>query len=168
MHKREREPEKERTQRTKERASQRKNDPNANQRANQMPISEQTKRRSAPNQTPIQTPISSRTKRRSSHEPNTDPPLRTKHRFRPTPVTSSSPHRRSFTVVRSPSFRKTHGEFSFHLWPIRPPIHTSPHCQSTVTEPHLHKTHKSDPHTSWIRCAFYIYIYIYIHITPQR
>ena len=112
----------------------------------------------------IQTLISSWTKCQSSHEPNADPPLRSKHRFRPTPVTPSSPYRRSFTVVRSPSFRKTHDEFFFHLWPIRPPIHTSPHCRCTVTEPYLHKTHKSDPHAHRIRCAFYIYIHTYIYI----
>ena len=108
----------------------------------------------------IQTPITKRTKRRLASVPNADPPLRSKCRFRLTPVMPSSPHCRSFMVVRSPSFRKTHGEFSFHLWPIRPPIHTSPHRRCTVTEPHLRKTHKSNPHTSWIRCAFYIYIYI--------
>ena len=84
--------------------------------------------------------------------------------IQPTPVTPSSPHRRSFSVVRSPSFRKTHSEFSFHLWPIQPLIHTSPHCRSTVTEPHLRKTHKSDPHTSRIQCAFYIYIYLYKYL----
>ena len=100
-----------------------------------------------------QTPIQPRTKRRSSQ--------RTQCRFCPTAVMLSLPHCRSFMVVRSLSFRKTHGEFSFHLWPIRPPIHTSPYRRCTVTEPHLRKTHKSNPHTSWIRCAFYIYIYIF-------
>ena len=132
----------------------------------------------------IQTPITKRTKRRSTsvpnadpslrskcwskqvhrNEANADPPLRSKRRFCPTPITPSSPHHRSFTVVWSSSFRKTHGEFPFHLWPIWPPIHTSPDRRWTVTEPHLRKTHKSDPHAHRIRCAFYIYIYIYIYL----
>ena len=78
MRKREREPEKERTQRTKRESEPEKerskrrlvSEPNAD------PVSEPNAD-FVTNQTPIQTPISSRTKcrskRRSSHDPNADP-----------------------------------------------------------------------------------------------
>ena len=101
---------------------------------NQTSISERPKCRSTTaKQTPIQT--------QHRNEANADPPLRSKRQFGPTPVTPSSPHHRS-------------GEFFFHLWPIRPLIHTSSppmHCQQTPTPIHMHIG--SDVH--------YIYIYIY-------
>ena len=74
------------------------------------------------------------------------------HRSSSLRVTPSSPHLRSFTVVRSPSQTQTHGEFSFHGWPLYTSNpHPSPHLTSPhLTPPPIHtqvrSTHLTSPH----------------------